>query len=72
METHDWSSFTVRINIDASIEKLYAAWATQSGIERWFLRLSEYTKPGSLRGKDESVSKGDSYKWLWHGWPDDM
>jgi hypothetical protein len=73
METHDWSSFTVRININASAEKLYAAWATRSGIELWFLRVSEYKKPdGSLRANDEPVSKGDSYKWLWHGWPDDM
>lgn len=68
----DWSRFTVRIDINAGVEKLYRAWTTRSGMEYWFLRLSEYKKPdSSLRGNDEFVAKGDSYKWLWHGWPDE-
>jgi hypothetical protein len=72
MSSHDWSCFTVRININAATEKLYSSWATRSGIEYWFLRLGEYKKPdGSLRANDELVSKGDSYKWLWHGYPDE-
>ena len=41
-------------------------------MESWFLRLSEYKGPADqLRGKDEAVQKGDQYKWLWHGWPDE-
>ena len=41
-------------------------------MEYWFLRLSEYKKPdGAIRGNKEYVEKGDTYKWLWHGWPDD-
>lgn len=68
----DWSRFTVRIDINAIVEKLYQAWATRSGMEYWFLRLSEYKKAdSSLRGRDEFVANGDSYKWLWHGWPDE-
>ena len=48
------------------------SWATRSGIEYWFLRLSEYKKPDrTLRVPDEFVTKGDSYKWLWYGYPDD-
>lgn len=70
--TQDWGRFIVRININAPQEKLYQAWATRAGMEYWFLRLSEYKKPdGSLRKPEEQVEKGDSYKWLWHGWPDD-
>ncbi|HLG40282.1 MAG TPA: hypothetical protein VI461_11470 [Chitinophagaceae bacterium] len=70
--SYDWSRFTVRINVNASADKLYHAWATRSGMEFWFLRLSEYKKPdGSLRGNDELVAKNDTYKWLWHGWPDE-
>jgi hypothetical protein len=70
--THDWGRFTVRINVNAPIEKLYHAWVTRSGMEYWFLRISEYKKPGGLlRGNDEFVSKGDSYKWLWYGYPDE-
>ena len=49
-ETYTWSSFVTRINVNAPIEKLYALWATRSGMEYWFLRLSEYKKPdGNLR-----------------------
>jgi uncharacterized protein YndB with AHSA1/START domain len=71
-EPYDWSQFSVRININAPLENLYKAWATREGIEYWFLRLSEYKKPdGALRDTNELVKKGDTYKWLWHGYPDD-
>lgn len=70
---YDWSRFTVRVNVNATMEKLYRAWATRSGMEYWFLRLSEYKTPeGSLRGDDQLVRTGDQYKWRWHGWSDDM
>ena len=67
MSAYDWGRFSVRINVNASPEKLYRAWATRSGMEHWFLRLSEYKKPdGIFRGGDELAAQGDSYKWLWH------
>ena len=73
MEETGWSNFTVRIPIKASIDALYMAWATRQGIENWFLRLSEYkSADGALRAPDEEVSKGDTYAWRWHGWPDDV
>ena len=69
---YDWSRFVVRINVNAPVEKLYEAWATRSGIEHWFLRLSEYKKPaGDLLGGNEFAQPGDTYRWLWHGWDDD-
>ncbi|WP_276502458.1 SRPBCC family protein [Terrimonas pollutisoli] len=69
---YDWSRFVVRINVNAPADKLYHAWATRKGIEYWFLRLSEYKRAdGALRGNNEFVEKGDTYKWLWHGWPDE-
>ena len=69
----DWDRFTVRINIkNVPTENLYWAWASRKGMEYWFLRLSEYKTPsGKERNPNELVEKGDSYKWLWHGWPDD-
>lgn len=64
-QPYDWTQFSVRININAPLEKLYWAWSTGEGIEHWFLRLSEYKKPdGALHGNDEPVQKGDTYKWL--------
>lgn len=72
-EKFDWSRFTVRIDVKAPVEKLYHAWATRTGIEYWFLRLSEYKKPdGSSRENGEFVEKGDTYKWLWYGYPDEV
>jgi uncharacterized protein YndB with AHSA1/START domain len=72
MSTINWDQFTVRIDVNASVEKLYAAWATRAGIENWFLRLSEYkTIGGKLRVHDELVQKGDSYTWMWYGWSDE-
>lgn len=71
-QSYDWSRFTVRINVKAPESRLYHAWATRSGMEHWFLRLAEFKKPsGELRKDEEFVEKGDTYKWLWHGWPDD-
>lgn len=69
---YNWSRFVVRVNVNAAAKALYDAWATRAGMEYWFLRLSEYKKPdGNLRANKEQVEKGDSYKWLWHGWPDE-
>lgn len=72
MTAFNWTTFTVRIPINAPIEKLYWCWAAKAGMEYWFLRLSEYkTTEGRLRELEEPVQKGDTYKWLWHGWPDE-
>jgi uncharacterized protein YndB with AHSA1/START domain len=72
MSDINWNSFVVRMDVNASVEKLYAAWATRAGIESWFLRLSEYKNAGgAVRAPDEPVQPGDTYKWLWYGWPDD-
>ncbi|HEX6191709.1 MAG TPA: SRPBCC domain-containing protein [Chitinophagaceae bacterium] len=69
----DWSRFSVRVNINAPIEKLYHAWTSQQGIEHWFLRMSEYrTADGRLRKRNEEVEPGDTYKWRWHGYPDSV
>ncbi|MFY7839544.1 MAG: SRPBCC family protein [Lacibacter sp.] len=68
----NWTSFIVRIPVNASAEQLYRCWSTRAGMESWFLRLSEYKQPnGALLANDEQVQTGDSYTWLWHGWDDD-
>jgi len=52
---------------------LYDAWASQSGIEKWFLRSAIFQSPdGKIRGYSESVQPGDLYAWLWHGYSDDI
>lgn len=71
MADYDWSRFCKRINIKASVQDIYDAWATQAMLEKWFLRSAEFTRPdNSLRSKYEHVEAGDTYKWLWHGYDD--
>lgn len=73
MADFDWTKFKVRVPVNAAEEELYRCWSTRSGIEYWFLRLGEYKKPdGSERGKDEQVQRADTYRWRWHGWPDEV
>lgn len=72
MTGFDWSRFSVGINIKAPISRLYKAWSTRKGIEEWFLRSSEYRRAdGTLLSPETEVAKGDTYTWLWHGWPDE-
>ena len=73
METYNWSSFSKRVNIKASIAEVYAMWATPGGLEKWFLRLAEFTHAdGNTLYANDSIQPGDSYRWRWFGWPDSM
>jgi uncharacterized protein YndB with AHSA1/START domain len=68
----NWTTFTKRINIAASVEAIYQMWATKDGMEKWFLRRCDYTDgngaplPGAIL-----VQKGHLYTWYWYGWPDE-
>ena len=67
----DWSSFKVKINVKATTQELYRAWATRKGMEYWFLRECDYRRPGGIvLSPDEFVSTNDVYTWRWHGYPD--
>src|SRR4051812_25768157 len=64
----DWSRFTKRITVDATMRAIYNAWSTRSEIERWFLSRAEFIGPGeTVRAGDERFSGGDDYRWEWHG-----
>lgn len=71
METYDWSRFTVKINIDASVSEVYNAWTIQDKLEEWFLRSAEFKmENGQYRGRFVNIHTSDTYEWLWHGYPD--
>ena len=64
-----FDSFTKKIYIKASLEKLYWCWTTKKGIEAWFLQDALYkTKTGQVRSSEEHIQVGDSYLWKWHNW----
>lgn len=69
MEKLQWNSFTKKIYIHASIEKLYDLWATTEGITSWFLKHAEYkSSDQKIRNSSECIQAGDTYIWQWHNW----
>jgi uncharacterized protein YndB with AHSA1/START domain len=72
MPGFNWKQFTRRVPVKASPKAIYDAWATQQGLEKWFLKLAQFTaSDGSVRPKNSHVENGDSYKWLWFGYDDE-
>jgi uncharacterized protein YndB with AHSA1/START domain len=70
---YDWSSFTRRINIKATVEDVYAMWVRKTGMEKWFLRKCDFTEENSEPILAESaVQEGNLFTWYWHGWGDDV
>ncbi|UKJ08085.1 SRPBCC family protein [Solitalea lacus] len=71
METYDWSAFTKRIPLKTTIETVYNAWTTPSGLESWFLRKAEFkSKEGRVRKSNEFIQLNDEYEWMWFGYDD--
>ena len=71
MQEINWSTFTLRIPIRATIQQIYNAWATTAALESWFLRKAEFiTQQGTLRNPDDTIQTGDEYTWYWHGYSD--
>lgn len=67
MEDFDWTSFTKKIAIKASMREIYKAWTTAREIETWFLEKAEfYTDNHVLYDADAAIYKGVVYKWFWY------
>jgi len=73
MGDKNWSAFTKRIPVKASVDQIYKAWATQEGLENWFLRSAVFTDTDkNPRERTSFVKKGDTFTWHWHGYPDSV
>lgn len=73
MSQSNWSAFTKKIPLSATIEQVYKAWTTQEGLEKWFLRKALFTKSDhTLRGRNDFIQKGDTFTWMWYGYPDSV
>ena len=69
----DWSRFTVNLPLDQSKSEIIKAWKSQENLEKWFLKLAEFTtEKGEKRKKQEEIKPGDSYRWQWYGWPENV
>jgi uncharacterized protein YndB with AHSA1/START domain len=73
MQINNWSSFTKRITIHATAEQIYFAWASQQGLEKWFLRNAYFTAiDGTRKEQNELIQQQDEYLWNWYGYADDV
>lgn len=70
--SYDWSQFSQKIKIKSPVANIYSVWTTRQGIESWFLRMGEFSRNGGVIADNESIAAGDTYRWRWHGYPDDV
>lgn len=63
-----WESFTKRIHIHATTEKLYWCWATSEGLTSWFLKDAVFLRDNKPINKSDFIKPNDSYFWYWHNW----
>jgi len=67
MKNFNWSSFTRKIAIRASLSDIYNAWTKPSNIEKWFLSEAVFYRGNNEPlEKTESILKNDSYEWHWY------
>lgn len=66
MTNFDWTTFTRRIAIKASLSSIYDAWTKKHEIESWFLSRAVYAdSSGKTIGHEKSIESGYSYQWNW-------
>ena len=67
MKTYDWTKFTKKIAVKASMQSLYDAWTKSADIESWFLSNADYFNERSNQvDKGASIQKGYTYTWSWY------
>lgn len=72
MKNFDWTSFTKRIAVRASLANIYQAWTTKSGLEHWFLEKVMIIRDGVNLEKQVSATTSDQYIWKWFLYPEDL
>ncbi|MEO8066254.1 MAG: SRPBCC domain-containing protein [Flavobacteriales bacterium] len=69
MSTIDWTSFTIRIPVRATMKGLYAAWTRASNLEDWFLRKASYTGADKKAvRRTAAIAKGCTFAWEWYNY----
>lgn len=67
MNNFDWTSFTKRIAIKATLADIYKAWTVPADLERWFLEHVAFrSEAGELAERDQPAASGMEYDWYWY------
>lgn len=73
MKNFDWTSFTKRIAVKASLAEIYAAWTVAAKLEQWFLeRVVFNTDKGTSPEYTQLMQSGTQYDWYWYLEPTPM
>lgn len=66
MENFDWTSFTKRIAVKASLAEIYAAWTVAAKLEQWFLERVAFRTDNGSPEHTQAVQSGTQYDWYWY------
>ena len=70
---NNWSSFTLRVNIQAPLATVFSYFETPEGWENWFLRKAIFLDPNDQqREAKASIETHDQYEFYWHGYSNDV
>jgi uncharacterized protein YndB with AHSA1/START domain len=70
MQNFDWTQFTRKIAVKASMTQLYDAWTKAQDIEKWFLSEAKYYDTAkSPIPQNMHIEKGNTYAWNWYLFP---
>lgn len=71
MKDFNWSSFTRKIAVKASLSDLYNAWTLAPELEKWFLQEAVFLdEEGNFVSREEHIHSGHSYNWKWFAYDD--
>lgn len=66
LETYDWSKFEINYYYPLSVEKLFTAWTTASGLKSFFIeQIKIVGQDKYLRAEQEQIQNQDKYSWIW-------
>ena len=69
MINFDWTSFTRRIAVKATMPQIYDAWTTAIEIEKWFLSSAIFfDEQEFIVDRVKNINKGQQYKWSWYNY----
>lgn len=66
MNNFDWTSFTKKIAIKASLADIYKAWTVPAELERWFLERAVFHRDDGTQAPGQPAQIGAQYDWYWY------
>lgn len=66
MENFDWTRFTRKIAVKASVKQLYDAWTIPQELEKWFLKRARFFDQDHMVADDANIKAGSRYEWEWY------